>query len=226
MEMHRVEGVAYDIVTLNNLSREHIDHHHSFEKYYETKTSFIRQANEDSIAVLNLDCPYSSSLVGETKARTVTYGLESKAGHLHCKNLDLTTGRAKFTVEILKPFKLDAQYDLPKQFDIELGIPGLHSVYNAMVAITVALLCDVPIAAIQQSLKTFTGVERRFQFVYEGDFIIIDDHFANAGNINVTLQTLEHMDYNKVHLVYAIRGSRGRRSTVKTQRRSSAGLQG
>src|SRR5690625_8035691 len=39
--------------------------------------------------------------------------------------------------------------------------------------------------------------------------MIIDDHFANRGNINVTLNTLTAMDYNKLHLVYAIRGNRG-----------------
>src|SRR5690625_6879691 len=39
--------------------------------------------------------------------------------------------------------------------------------------------------------------------------MIIDDHFANRGNINETLNTLTAMDYNKLHLVYAIRGNRG-----------------
>ncbi|MEH7345024.1 UDP-N-acetylmuramoyl-L-alanyl-D-glutamate--2,6-diaminopimelate ligase [Bacillus sp. JJ1532] len=209
LEMHRVEQVDYDIVTLNNVSREHIDSHGSFEKYFEVKSSLIRNASENSFAVLNLDCPYSSSLVNATKAQVVTFGVKSKEGHIHCKNLDLSTGRAKFTVEILKAFKVkDTEY-IPGEFDIELAVPGLHSVYNAMVAITVALLSNVSVSTIQKTLKTFGGVERRFEFIFEDDFKIIDDHFANAGNINVTLETLKFMDYKKLHLVYAIRGERG-----------------
>ncbi|MBY0121238.1 Mur ligase family protein [Bacillus sp. S/N-304-OC-R1] len=209
LEMHRVEQVDYDIVSLNNVSREHIDSHGSFEKYFEVKSSLIRNAGKNSYAVLNLDCPYSASLVNVTKAQVITFGLKSKEGHIHCKNLDLSTGRAKFTVEILKPFKAyDTEY-IPGEFDVELAVPGLHSVYNAMVAITVALLSNVSVSTIQKTLKTFGGVERRFEFIFEDDFKIIDDHFANAGNINVTLETLKYMEYKKLHLVYAIRGERG-----------------
>lgn len=209
LELHRVEGVDYDIVTLNNISREHIDAHGSFERYFEVKSSLIRNASENSYAILNLDCPYSSSLIDKTKAKVITFGLNSKEGHIYCKNLDLTTGRGKFTVQVLKPFKAYDKEYLPSQFDIELSVPGLHSVYNSMVAITAALICGIPIEVIQNTLKNFVGVERRFEFIFEDDIKIIDDHFANPGNINVTLQTLGYMEYKKLHLVYAIRGERG-----------------
>ena len=209
LETNRVEKVDYDIVTFNNISREHIDSHGSFEQYFAAKSSLIRNASENAVAVLNLDDAYSASLITETKAQVITFGLESKQGHIHCKNLDLTTGRARFTVEILKPFNAAGFEYEPSEFEVELSVPGLHSVYNSMVAITISLLCGVSISTIKETLSSFAGVERRFEFIYEDDFKIIDDHFANAGNINVTLQTLNYMDYKKLHLVYAIRGERG-----------------
>uniref|UniRef100_UPI0037C8384B glutamate ligase domain-containing protein n=1 Tax=Proteiniclasticum sp. TaxID=2053595 RepID=UPI0037C8384B len=58
-------------------------------------------------------------------------------------------------------------------------------------------------------METFGGVERRFQYIYDGDFIIIDDHFANTSNIDMTLESLVKLEYEKLHLVYAIRGNRG-----------------
>ncbi|WP_308637087.1 Mur ligase family protein [Paenibacillus silvisoli] len=209
LESHRVETVDYDIVCFNNLSREHIDSHGTFEKYFEAKASLIRGAGEHSSAVLNLDNEHAASLVGETRANVVTYGLKSREGTLYCKDLDLSTGRAKFTVEILKPFKGDGVEYVPGEFRVELRIPGLHSVYNSMAAIAIALLCGIPVATIQEALRTFGGVERRFEFIYEDEFIIVDDHFANPGNIDVTLETLRYMDYEQCHFVYAIRGHRG-----------------
>ncbi|CRK82530.1 Mur ligase family protein [Neobacillus massiliamazoniensis] len=209
IETHRVETIDYDIVTLNNISREHIDFHSSFEQYFEAKSSLIRNASEHSVAILNLDDSYSASLINETKAQVITFGLESKQGHIYCKNLDLTTGRGRFTVEILKPFEVNGREFVPSEFAVELSVPGLHSVYNSMVAITIGLICGVSESTIQKTLSSFVGVERRFQFIYEDDFKIIDDHFANAGNINVTLQTLNYMTYKNLHLVYAIRGDRG-----------------
>lgn len=205
LELHRVGGVDFDIVTLNNISREHIDLHGSFEEYFEAKSSLIKNAGRDKWAVLNLDDPYSASLVHETKAQVLTVGVDNKDAHIVCENLDLSTGRGQFTVSIKKPFLNYKSQD----FDIELGVPGYHSVYNSMVAIAIGLLSHIPISKIQSALKNFKGVERRFQFIFEDDFKIIDDHFANIGNINVTLETLNFMDYNDLQLVYAIRGGRG-----------------
>lgn len=209
LETHRVEQVKYDIVTFNNLSREHIDMHGSFEQYFAAKAGLIRNAGPECVAVLNLDDSYSASLASETEAQVVMYGVRSREGHFYCKDLDLTTGRAKFTLQIMKPFQARGIAFVPGEFAVELSVPGLHSVYNSMAAMVCALLCGVPSPVIQRTLKTFQGVERRFQFIYEDGFTIIDDHFANPGNINVTLETLKFMNFSKLRLVYAIRGDRG-----------------
>lgn len=221
LELKRVGNVSFDIVALNNISREHIDLHGSFEEYYDAKASLIREADEDQFAILNLDDDYSSSLQTQTKASVVTYGIENKTGHLHCKNLDLSSGRGNFTVEVLKPFKTRGGNTIePKEIDINLSVAGYHSVYNAMAAITIGLIADVPVEKIQSGIERFNGVERRFQFIYENDFKIVDDHFANAGNIEVTLETLTKMDFKNLHIVYAIRGNRG----VTTNRENAVTL--
>ena len=209
LELHRSESVDFDIVVLNNISREHIDLHKSFDNYFNTKASLIRNAGEDKWAILNLDDSYSASLVNETKAQVLTYGVTNKEGHLCVRDLDLSTGRARFTVEILKTFKVEGIEYKPQKFDVKLSVPGLHSVYNSMAAIAIALLSGIPIDTIQEALKDFKGVERRFEFIFEDKFSVIDDHFANSGNIDVTLGTLDFMEYEDLTLVYAIRGNRG-----------------
>jgi UDP-N-acetylmuramoyl-L-alanyl-D-glutamate--2,6-diaminopimelate ligase len=78
-----------------------------------------------------------------------------------------------------------------------------------MMAILISLVLRIPIDTIKEGLNDFVGVERRFEFIYEKDFKIVDDHFANGGNIDVTFETMKHMKYNDLYLVYAIRGSRG-----------------
>lgn len=209
LELERVANVDFDIVTLNNIGREHIDLHGSFEQYYNVKSSLIRDAKETAWAVLNLDCPYSRALVDETKAQVLTYGVKDEGGDISIRGLDLSTGRAKFKVGINKPIKVGNMEYRPQEFDINLSVPGYHSVYNSLVAISVGILCGIKIPIIQSAINAFKGVERRFQIIYDRGFKIIDDHFANPGNINVTLETLSMMDYNNIHLVYAIRGSRG-----------------
>lgn len=209
MELSRAEHVDFDIVILNNISREHIDLHEGFENYYNAKAGLIRKAKEGSFAVLNLDDSYSARLEWETKAKVVTYSVEKQAGNLSVSNLDLSSGRAKFTVNINENFTGFNKTIKKQSFPIELSVPGYHSVYNGMAAIAVGLIFGIDIEVIQQALYSFKGVERRFEFIFEKDFKIIDDHFANSGNIDVTLGTLEFMDFKELKMVYAIRGGRG-----------------
>ncbi len=209
LELKRVGSVDFDIVVLNNISREHIDLHGSFEAYFNAKASLVRKAKKYSWAILNLDCSYSASLVSETEAHVFTYSLKNEKAHCLVHNLDLSTGRARFTVELAGTNLPEITSNYPQSFNIELSVLGLHSVYNAMAAILAAMLYGVPVDVIQKALKTFGGVERRFELIFEDDFMILDDHFANSLNIHVTLETLQMMDYNNLHLVYAIRGGRG-----------------
>ena len=209
LELFRTHDVDYDILAFNNFSREHIDQHGSFERYWEVKSSFIKNAKEGSFVVLNLDDQHSKSLIKETKGQVITYSLTKKEGNIYCQGLDLSSGRAEFTVVVNEEF-INAKGILVKgKFKVRLGVPGYHSVANSMAAITISLIEGIPVEYIRMGLREFTGVERRFQYIYENDFVIIDDHFANRGNINVSLETLKYMKYNKLHLVYAIRGNRG-----------------
>ncbi len=209
LELKRVGSVDFNIVVLNNISREHIDLHGSFEAYFRAKASLVREAGSDRWAILNLDCPYTASLVNETKAKTFTYGLKNRDGDCQVSDLDLSTGRARFRVDLKRSKPAEIFANQPDSFTIELSVLGLHSVYNAMAAVLVALLHGIPAPTIQETLQEFRGVERRFELIFEDDYMVIDDHFANSGNIHVTLETLQMMEYKKLHLVYAIRGSRG-----------------
>lgn len=209
LELKRVGCVDFDIVVINNISREHIDLHGSFEAYFRAKASLVRKAGPHQWAVFNLDCPDTASLVHDTKAKTFTYGLKNRNADCLVSDLDLSTGRARFRVELKRrePAKLFSGQ--PDSFTVELSVLGLHSVYNAMAAVLVSLLHGIPAPTIQKALRDFRGVERRFELIFEDDYKVIDDHFANSGNIHVTLETLQMMEYKKLHLVYAIRGSRG-----------------
>ena len=206
-EMSRVKNMDYDIVAFNNISREHIDQHGNFENYREIKSGLIRKAKPDAFAILNFDFPFIKNLKDETKARVLSYSLENNEAMFGISDLNLTTGFASYIFKINQPIE---SLNLNKgEFKIELGASGYSSVMNSVVTIIVALIRKIQITTIQNALKEFNGVPRRFQMIYNGDFKVIDDHFANPKNIAVTMETVSKMDYNTIVPVYAIRGSRG-----------------
>lgn len=209
LELYRVNNVDFDIVSFNNFSREHIDQHGSYERYWEVKSSLVRKAKKGCFAALNIDDEKIRSLIDKTEANVITYSTENGEADIYCKDSKLVKGRPEFKVVINKDLDGFNGKISKGEFEISLGIPGFHSEENAMVAIVIALIDNIPINIIQEALKEFQGVERRFEYIYEKDFLIIDDHFANLKNINVSLDTLSHMDHDNLHLIYAIRGNRG-----------------
>lgn len=102
IDLNRVGSVDYDIIVFNNVSREHIDLHGSFENYFRTKAGLVRRAGPEQWVILNMDCPYAASLNKETAARTLTYGFKNSDADCVVRELDLATGRAHFFVELKK----------------------------------------------------------------------------------------------------------------------------
>ncbi|WP_350343594.1 UDP-N-acetylmuramyl-tripeptide synthetase [Proteinivorax tanatarense] len=209
-ELDRVAYVDYDIFAFNNLTPEHIDFHGSYENYIYSKTKVLRKLCPSKIAIFNIDCQDTKKQIHQTKAKVITSGVQSKDAMVTIHNLDLTTGKASFTVNVNKPLPtLDGNYIQPTSFDISLNVLGLHSVYNSLTAIIIGLINNITPKKIEEALQKFKGVERRFELIYNEEFKILDDHFANSANIDVTLKTLDYMKYNQLHLIYAIRGNRG-----------------
>lgn len=209
LELYRVHDVDFDIVAFNNFSREHIDQHGSLEKYYEAKSSLVRNAKAGSFAILNRDDEVTYGLRGETKAKVISFSTKDDDADLYCSDLDLSSGRAKFTLKIRQDIVgLDGVVE-KGEYPIQLMVPGFHSVVNSLSAMAMALVDGVKMQDVIRGVETFGGVERRFQYIYDDEYVIIDDHFANASNINMTLESLEKLNYNRLHLVYAIRGNRG-----------------
>lgn len=207
-ELYRSRGIDYDIVSFNNISEEHLEQHGTFEKYFHFKSRLIRHADEKTAVILNIDAPLIEGLIDKTKGDVLTAGIEKDAS-IGIEDIDLSTGFAKFNY-VVKEAHHSSRWNLePVVLPIELEVAGYHSVLNAMIAITYGLLEGVDGATIQKALRNFSGVERRFELIYNKDYMILDDHFANEKNIAVTLETLCQMDYKNLHVLYAIRGGRG-----------------
>lgn len=208
-ELFRDKNIDFDIVTFNNLGREHIDQHGSFEKYFHYKSRLIRHVKKDALAILNADDEMIYSLKEKTHAKVLSFSLENNGADFGISDLDLSTGKGKFIFNINKDIKLKDFIIKKSYFKVELGSVGYSSVMNSVVAIIVALCLNIKKDIITNALKNFKGVERRFELIFDEDFKILDDHFANEKNIDATMETLRMMDYKDLNILYAIRGHRG-----------------
>ena len=71
---------------------------------------------------------------------------------------------------------------------VELQVPGKHNVGNALAALTVTQLLDLPLADAARALDQFTGTKRRFEVRGEvNGIVVVDDYAHHPTEIRATL---------------------------------------
>lgn len=207
-ELYRSRGIDFDIVSFNNISVEHLEQHGTFENYFRFKSRLIRHADPKTATILNIDAPLIRDLISDTKGQVFTAGIEEEAP-IGVRSVDLSSGFAHFHYTVSEDISTENWSIQKTDLAIDLQVAGYHSVLNAMMAITFALLYGIEENIIRRALYEFRGVERRFELIYNKEYMIIDDHYANVKNIAVTMETLCKMEYDHLHILYAVRGGRG-----------------
>ena len=167
-----------EIVT--NIDLEHLDHYRDIEEIKGAFLEFIEKLPFYGAAVVCLDDANVASILAQIRKRVITYGLTSQAD-VHA--------RAVTAQGLISVFEVCRNTEVLGE--ITLNVPGLHNVYNALAAITVALELEIPFAVIQNALKTFSGVQRRLQIKGEVDGVmVIDDYGHHPTEIRATLAAM------------------------------------
>ena len=207
--MHRVAGFSFDYGMFTNISPDHIgpDEHKDFEEYLEYKSQLLRRCK---VCVVNRDDEHFDQIVEKATCQVVTYGLEHEA--------DWTTDRVDYLTKngfmgiafhLQGPVEDKEDGVNRQQFDVEVGIPGLFNVYNAMAATVLCEQMGIDRAAVCEALKTIR-VDGRMEIVHASDkFVALVDYAHNAVSMESLLTTLR--DYNPKRLV-CIFGCGGNRS--------------
>jgi UDP-N-acetylmuramate--alanine ligase len=123
----------------------------------------------------------------------VTYGQHPDA-EIRAVDIVADAGRMRFAVEI-RPTR--GRPDA-RRLQVELNLPGVHNVLNALAAITVAIEVGAAYPAIVKALSQFRGVGRRFQRY--GDFSL-------AGGGGVTL--VDDYGHHPVEMAATLAAARG-----------------
>ncbi|HUF26445.1 MAG TPA: Mur ligase family protein [Gemmatimonadaceae bacterium] len=212
LRLHRVEGLRFAIGVLTRIvPYEHLEFHPTPEHYIRTKMQLFDMIVPGGPLVVNLDDPI---------AREVTRGLDRPV-------IDLTTrGDTKadvaatlesvgmrgsqFTLEVRRALpRLDAGVVEPVSIPIRIPVLGVQQVLNAALGATVALLAGADPDTVAWRLARTAQFTRRMEVVRDRDPVIIDDAGSNPESIRALFDIVGRIDYARLRIVFAIRGSRG-----------------
>ena len=166
------------IAVVTNIDPEHLDYYRGIEEIKEAFLQFVNKIPFFGLAVLCLDHPNIQSLIPRLKKRFTTYGL---------------TTQADFQAKEIVFERLSTSFDVLHQRKevgrLKIQMPGLHNVYNSLATVATAFELDIPFRTVQEALREFSGIQRRFQIKGEKQgVLVVDDYGHHPVEIMATLR--------------------------------------
>jgi UDP-N-acetylmuramate--alanine ligase len=173
------------VAIVTNIDNDHlVTHGGDFEKLKQSFVEFLHNLPFYGLAVMCSDDEVVREILPQVGRPTVRYGLGGDAD-IRAAALEREAGMTRF--QVLRP----GRDPLP----VQLNLPGLHNVRNALAAIAVATELDVDDAAIQRALASFQGIGRRLEVVGEvatkaGRITLVDDYGHHPTEIEATIDAV------------------------------------
>ena len=202
--MDRVAGIHYKVGVFTNLYPDHIGpgEHSSFEEYRSWKGKLFQRCD---VGVVNADDPNTEALLEGHTCKLVTYGI-------HAPKVDY---RASEQYRLLRNKEmLGVEFTLTEPdghtLDVQVGMPGLFSIYNALATIGVGKVLGLADAPIHEGLKKAL-VKGRVELVpISHKFTILIDDAHNEAATESLIETLREYNPNRLVVVFGCGGNRSK----------------
>lgn len=172
------------IAIITSANPDHLDIYHNAANYresFEKFTSFIRQ---DGYLIMKKDIPVTPKC--HPSVKQYSYSLNS--GDFHAENIRIGNGALIF----------DFVYPEGEIKNIELGIPILINVENAIAAAAAAWISGAELEEIKLALLGYMGAKRRFDFRYKSDkVVLIDDYAHHPDEVAASIDSLRKLYSDK-----------------------------
>ncbi len=175
LEQNRVGGCRFNGAVHTNLTQDHLDYHITMDNYFEAKALLFSRLAENDFAVINSDDEYGEKFLAVVPddVKKYTYGVKNKA--------DVMASDIHFSLNGAE-FKLCIKGE---EYNVNLHMNGMFSVYNVLAALTTALALNIDIKVALKALQNVHGVAGRFEVVNKKPLVIVDYAHTPDGLENV-----------------------------------------
>ncbi len=152
------------IAIITSADADHLDIYKNLEELRQSFREFIKHVKPGGSLITRHDLDIKAE--DHHSLESYTYSLHPGA-HFYSTNVQTQSNSTVFDL-VTPTGTIDR---------IALGVPGIFNLENSIAASAVAYLSDVSKENLKEALRTFQGVQRRFDFhIIRPDFIYIDDY--------------------------------------------------
>ncbi len=187
------------VTVVTNIEADHMNTYGGdFENLKKYFIDFLHNLPFYGLAVLCIDDPVVREILPRVSRPKITYGFAEDADFRITK-LRQSEGTTEFSIN---------RKEARDKLNITLNMPGRHNALNAAAAVAIATDEGIKAEDIQNGIKNFAGVDRRFDVQGEfpvagGSVLLVDDYGHHPTEVAVTLRALrEGWPGNRLVMVY------------------------
>ncbi len=203
LALRRPDGVRFAAATFTNLTQDHLDFHAGMEDYFKAKTSLFTGTPEPpGTAIVNVDDPYGARLaedLDETDGDLRTFSAGgARVADYAAVDVSFDAGGSRFACRSPEGEHL-----------VELGLPGLFNVSNALAAIATAGSLGVPALEATAALTDADRVPGRMEPIDEGQaFAVLVDYAHTPDSLLNVLRAARKLTRGRLVCVFGAGGDR------------------
>ncbi len=203
IDLHRCDWLRFKVAIFTNLTRDHLDYHHTMENYFDAKKRLFdgRLGERPASSVVNIDDEWGRRLTESLRsegARVVTFSQRGDA--------DLTAHDIDVSILRGTSFRLVTPAGERR---VNSPLVGRPHVYNMLSATAAALELGYGLDDIVRGLDSCVGAPGRFERVaHDGDFAIVVDYAHSDDALLNTLKTARDLTSARIITVFGCGGDR------------------
>ncbi|NMA63864.1 MAG: UDP-N-acetylmuramate--L-alanine ligase [Syntrophomonadaceae bacterium] len=184
-------GLYPYVAVVTNVSDDHLDHYGSVEKIRAAFHQFVSQVRPDGFSLLYSGDKCLAQL-RNTDSRILYYGADEQDDYYY-KDI-----RSNGIGSVFQVYRRGIFLG-----EIQLRLPGVHNVLNALAAVAVGYELGVEFDSIRQALRNFSGARRRFEVVGKMNGItVIDDYAHHPVEIEATIDAARQFHNNRLIVIF------------------------
>jgi UDP-N-acetylmuramoyl-L-alanyl-D-glutamate--2,6-diaminopimelate ligase len=195
LDQRRIDGLAFDAAVFTNLTRDHLDYHHTMEAYFDAKARLMDYLEPDGAAAINIDDENWRRL--PDSRRKILFGIDDQA--------DVRATEVRFSPS-------GSEWNLTHKAEtipVRLPLIGDVNVHNALGAVAVGLTLGVSLTDLATGLGNLPQVPGRLEVISNRP-TVLRDYAHTPDAIERALAAIRPFTSGRLILVFGCGGDRDR----------------
>ena len=186
------------VAAVLNIEADHLDFFKDLDDIRHSFRLFMEKLPAGGTLVINSEIDSWQELTADLPCEVITFGLEGSGADYTACGITYDD-QAKASFDLMRKTAEGTE----KIVTIQMNVPGIHNVKNALACAAIALEEGIAPEIIASGLGKFGNAHRRFEYKGTlGGITIVDDYAHHPQEIDATLAAAKEMKNNKIWCVF------------------------